>query len=113
MRAIVSWFERLPIQSTTAVVAVLSGLVTTAVWAISRRSHHRWPAALAGPFIIAAALYSIPASLADPAGRAEYGSWAGLFIAIWGVAGVGVSLLVAFVWMLTTRRRWKGSRGTV
>jgi len=73
--------------------------------------------ALAGPFIIAAALYSLPALLecTGPEAlqcRAEYGSWAGLFIAIWGVAGVGVSLLVAFVWMLTTRRRWKGSGRT-
>ena len=103
MRAIVGWLEALPIQDTTAVVAVLAGLTTAAVWSISRRPYLRWSVALVGPFVIAAALYSLPALLDVTA--SEDGSWTGLFISIWGAAGVTASLLVALAWTLTPRRR--------
>jgi hypothetical protein len=92
------WLQHWDIFGTTTVVAVLSGLVAMAVCAMSQRAFLRWSAALFGPFIIAAALYYLPT---DPV---ESGSWAGLFISIWGVAGTLVSLLVVFLWTITTRR---------
>jgi len=102
MHAIVGWLEGLPIQGTTAAVAVLSGLITATVWSLSRRSLLRWSAALVGPFVIADALYRLPALL--DATASEDGSWRGLFIAIWGIAGLTASVLVALAWTLTSRR---------
>ena len=97
-RTMNEWLQQLDIFGTTTVVAVLSALTSVAVCAMSRRAFLRWSAAVVGPFIIAAALYYLPT------GPAEHGSWAGLFISIWGVAGALASLLVVFLWTIMTRR---------
>jgi len=101
MRAIIVWLEGLPIQGTAAVVALLSGVITATVWSMSRRPHWRWSVALMGPFVVAAALYTLPALLEATA--SDYGGWRGLFIAIWGGAGVATSLLVALAWTFIGR----------
>jgi len=102
MRPISSWLEALPFEATTTIVAVLSGLLTTAVWTVSRRVRVRWSITLVGPLLVAAALYSVP--VLSGANNPDYGSWAPLFIGIWGAVGVGTSVLVASVWTLIARR---------
>ena len=88
---------------TTTLVAVLSGLVTAIIWAISPRSSVRWLATLICPIIVAWMLYWLPVFLGAPS--SEYGAWAVIFIGIWSVAGVCTSLLIGILWTLTVRRR--------
>jgi len=106
MRQISDWLEGLPFQATTTIVAVLSGLLTTAVWTVSRRASVRWSTTLVSPFLVAAALYSVPVLFGGLSGAstAEYGSWAVLIIGEWGFVGCATSLLVASVLTLMTRR---------
>jgi hypothetical protein len=92
-----------PLQVTTAVVAVLSGFLTVIAWTVFRRPAVRWLAALGGPFVVAACVYWLPVLSGEPS--PEYAHWAVIFIGIWGVAGVGVSCLVALVWTLAKTRR--------
>jgi hypothetical protein len=88
---------------TTTLVALLSGLVTASVWAISARASTRWSATLICPIIVAAMLYWLPVFLG--ASPSEYGAWAVIFIGTWSVAGVCTSLLIGILWTLTARRR--------
>jgi hypothetical protein len=102
MRPIVVWLQSLPIQATTAIVATLSALVTLVVWVRARRGAVRWTVVLAGPFLVAAVVYYLPVFLDA---HADYGSWTGLFIGIWGTAGVAASVVVALVWTALSRGR--------
>src|SRR5215472_8318096 len=81
---------------TTALVAVLSGLATASVRAISPRSSTRWSATLVCAIIVAWMLYWLPVFLG--ASPSESGAWAVIFIGIWSVAGVCMSLFIGLLW---------------
>jgi hypothetical protein len=101
MRTMIEWFEELSLAETSACVAALSALVTVFVWATFRRRYVRWSAILVGPFLVGAGVYSLPVWIgADPA---EYSHWAGLFIGVWGLAGVCASAFTGIVWTVLNR----------
>lgn len=103
MRSLLGWLSGLPIEGTTAFVAGLATLLTVLVWSATRNRTMRWAAVLVGPFAVAWCVYSLPARYGtDPS---ELAAWAGVFISIWGLAGLCASTLLALLWTLLTRKR--------
>lgn len=94
MRTLVDWLEGVSIQGTTALVAALSAFVTTVGCVTVRSPQWRWTFALAGPFVLACCIYSLPVWMG--AGASEYAAWAGVFIGLWAVAGVLASIAVIY-----------------
>jgi predicted membrane protein len=103
MRSLLDWLSGLPIRGTTAFVAGLATLVTALVWSATRNRTVRWTAVLVGPFAVAWCVYSLPTRYG--ADRSELAAWEGVFMSIWGLAGLCASTVLALFWNLLTRRR--------
>ena len=100
---LIEWFSGAPLVWTTAIVAAMSGVLTSVAWASSRRREIRWPVALTGPFVVASCVYWSPTLAGQES--SEHAHWAVLFVGIWGTAGVGISILITLVWTIVSRHR--------
>ena len=84
----------LSFDSGVVLIAVCSALVT-GLWRCVFRNWTSWLAALVVPFFLASCLYWIP--VWHSTHSAEDSNWAGLFIGVWGLAGVAASAVVLVI----------------
>jgi hypothetical protein len=87
--------ESLSIGSGAGIVAVLSALLT---WALFKRARGRevWLLTFATPLVISFSLYWLPVWM-GAGDVAQFGAWAVLFILPWYIAGAGTSVFVVLL----------------
>jgi hypothetical protein len=103
MKDLVRWFEGLPLEATTGVMAALGVPIAVTACLMFRRRDVRWIVAVAGPCGVAFCVYWYP-PLMKGSDLSEYVAWAPVFIGIWGAAGGCVAALVVLAWSVVARR---------
>lgn len=103
IEGVVRWFEELPMEGTTGIMASLGVPIAIAACIVFRRMELRWIVAIITPFVVAFGVYWCP-PLMRGGDLSEYVAWAPIFVGIWGAGGAGGAAVVVLAWSVAAQR---------